>query len=73
MQIIKQQITASMRHNSKALYRLSYEFDKSTNTINRWLELNDQGEVTPLTTPMGINAISEEMEIPKNELLTETN
>lgn len=71
MQIIKQEISGQLKTNSKAKYRLSYEFDVHTNTINRWIEDNDKGENTPLVTPMGLKAISEELEISRKEILTE--
>lgn len=71
MQIIKPEITQKLKTNSKARYRLSYEFDAHMNTINRWLEDNDKGESTMLTTPAGLRAIAEELEIPRKELLIE--
>ena len=71
MQLLSEKITSALRNNSKAIYRLSYEFDKHTNTIKRWLDENDQGMITDLLTPQGLRAISEELEVKRNELLTE--
>lgn len=71
MEIIDKKVTEKIRNTSKAKFRLSYEFDTTENTIKNWLDKNDKGEITPLTTPMGLKAISEELDLKKSELLTE--
>lgn len=64
-QEIKQEVLDLLKNNSKARYRLCYEFNAHMNAINRWIDSND----IKLTTPMGLNAISEELEIKKSEIL----
>lgn len=71
MEIIAKKFTDKIRTTSKAKFRLSYEFDTTENTIKNWLDKNDEGGVTPLTTPMGLKAIAEELDVKKSELLTE--
>ncbi|GAB6487472.1 hypothetical protein bcgnr5384_56910 [Bacillus cereus] len=63
------EIISKLRHNSKARGRLTYEFDVHSITITRWLDLEEKGEETNLTTTMGINAISAELEVKKSTIL----
>lgn len=67
MQILKPEIIESLKNNSKARYRLCYEFNGHMNRINRMIDSNDM----KLTTPMALNAISEELAIKKSDLLTD--
>jgi hypothetical protein len=71
MEVIKEEITAMLRANSKARTKLCYVFDVHMNTINRALDQNDKGLYTRLTTPAGLKAISEELGVKKSELLTD--
>lgn len=68
MQVIKPQIIQMLKLNSKAKYRLSYEFNVHTNTIDRWIANNEKGEVSPLLTMQGLKALSEELGVKKSEL-----
>lgn len=64
---IKQEIIDQVKKNTRAKTMLAYEFSKHFTTIERWLDVNDP----MLTTPAGIRVISEQLEIPESELLTE--
>lgn len=70
MKVIKQEVVELIKDNPKALGRLCYDFAKNTKTITRWLDREGNWEM--LTTPKGIDAISEELSIKKSEILTES-
>jgi hypothetical protein len=67
MQVIKREVLEKLSTNPKAKGRLAYEFAKHSVTIDRWIEENN----AMLTTPTALNAISEELELDKAELLIE--
>lgn len=66
MTTIKQGVKELLRANMKAKARLAYEFAKHTYTVDRWLD----EDATILTTPQAVNAISEELMIPVDQILT---
>jgi hypothetical protein len=68
MTTIKQEILDRLDGNTKAVARLAYEFGKHQTSIERWIKEKNQ----LLTTPMAIKAISEELLVPENEILTES-
>jgi hypothetical protein len=69
MENLNAQTIQLLRNNSKARYRMSYEFDVHTETVNRWINLEEQAETsTPLTSVQGKRALCEELDIKKEEL-----
>ncbi len=67
MQTVKSEIIEKLKTNSKARYRLCYEFNSHMNTIERMIENNDMR----LTTPMAVTAIAEELDVKESEVLTD--
>lgn len=65
MTTIKQDVKDQLRLNMKAKARLAYEFAKHTYTIDRWIE----EDAAILTTATAVRAISEELGIPKKDIL----
>ena len=66
MTTIKQEVKDILRLNMKAKARLAYEFAKHTYTVDRWIDEN----APILTTPQAVKAISEELLIPADQILT---
>ncbi len=64
---LKGNIIESIKKSLKAKNRLQYELNISYLTLQRWLNTNDD----KLTLPKSLQIISEELDIPKDELLTE--
>jgi hypothetical protein len=59
-QKLTKEVKYKLKTNSRARYKLCYEFNVHNNTIMRWLE-NDKPD---LVTPAGLRAISESLELP---------
>lgn len=64
---IKQEVIDKIKGSQAIKGRLAYEFAKTTKTIDAWLNEND----IMLTTAVGLRAISEELNMPESELITE--
>lgn len=62
---IKQEVKDQLRLNMKAKARLAYEFAKHTYTVDRWID--DDAPI--LSTTQAVKAISEELNIPADEIL----
>lgn len=72
MATFKHEIISKLQSNTKAIYRLSYEFNVHSSTVNRWLALELQAEdPTQLQTTAGIRAIEEELEIKRDNFFIE--
>ncbi len=65
MTTIKQEVKEQLRLNVKAKARLAYEFAKHSLTIDRWIDT----DAPILSTDMAVKCISEELNIPENEIL----
>lgn len=66
MQKIKPEVLKKLAGNVKALNRLAYVFAKHRTTIDRWVANND----VILTTAAAVKAISEELGITEDSVLT---
>lgn len=67
MILLSKKTLALIKESQKCRNRLAYILDKDRNTIYRYIDTN-----SPLLTGVSaLNAISEELEIPVNELLEE--
>lgn len=67
MQVVSPHVIQKLKENSKARYRLCYEFNVHMNTVNRWIEENSE----TLRTAQAVSAIAEELDIDKSEVLIE--
>lgn len=65
---VKDEILEIMKTSNKVKARLAYEFDVSGQSVFRWLQANEiDGE---LTRQKAVNVISEELNVPVDEILT---
>lgn len=58
----------AIRRNNLAIGRLIMEFNRGQNTIENWLKADN----SPLTTPKGVQLITEETGLSKEEILEDT-
>jgi DNA-directed RNA polymerase specialized sigma subunit len=67
MIVVKQEILDQLKGHVKAKGRLSYEFVRTTRTIDLWIHNNDP----MLTTPTATRAIAEELGVEESEITEE--
>lgn len=65
MQVINPEILKQVNKSSRIKARLSIEFNRHAATIQRWITENN----VSLTTDTALVIISEELELPRKELL----
>lgn len=63
---VRQDVLEKM-NTREVMNRLVYEFGRDLRTIRRWISENNP----MLTTPMCVRAVSEELNIPQDQILTE--
>jgi len=63
------EVVEKVKFSNRAKARLMYEFDVSEQTVSRWLDNKTNGE---LTRVKAVKIIAEELAIPEESILTET-